>query len=165
MADNPPDNWDDSAAWNRYFTAELGAGRTRAPDPMVYRFLSYARGEGGRIWFPGCGLDAYPKAYAEQGCRVLATDLSSVAVGYQRGLADEMQKDGTANIHGRLDVAVHDFTTSRPEGEFDLVINRLAFQGLSSPAMRAAAENFYAALRPGGASIIDTMNVQGEGEI
>src|SRR5262249_15290869 len=42
------------------------------------------------------------------------------------------------------------------------VINCRAFQGLSTDAMRAAARHFGAALRPGGACIIDTMNVQGQ---
>lgn len=59
-------------------------------------------------------------------------------------------------------VAQHDFTQDPPNQQFDVVINCRAFQGLSASAMRAAAGNFYGALRPGGAAIIDTMNVQGD---
>jgi SAM-dependent methyltransferase len=62
---------------------------------------------------------------------------------------------------GLLLVAEHDFTKDPPPGEFDLVINCRAFQGLPAESMRAAAANFHAALRPGGVCIVDTMNVQG----
>jgi hypothetical protein len=53
------------------------------------------------------------------------------------------------------------FTAETPETEVDVIINTRAFQGLSATAMHAAARRFHAALRPGGACIIDTMNVQG----
>src|SRR5262249_1338288 len=119
--------------------------------------------KGGRIWFPGCGLDPYPKAYAERGCNVLATDFSSVAVRYQQRLAEAFSEENpSAKDRGAFAVAEHDFTQGAPDGEFDVVINCRGFQGLSSGAMRAAAGHFHAALRPGGASIIDTMNVQGD---
>jgi hypothetical protein len=62
---------------------------------------------------------------------------------------------------GRFDVTEHDFTTGTPTGVFDVVINCRAFQGLSPSAMTVAARHFFAALRPGGAAIIDTINVQG----
>jgi len=50
-----------------------------------------------------------------------------------------------------------------PNSIFDVVLNCRAFQGLSSQAKRVAAKRFLGALRPGGAAIIDTMNVQGSG--
>ena len=65
-------------------------------------------------------------------------------------------------MNGTLAVAEHDFTQGPADGRFDVVINCRAFQGLSSSAMVEAAKHFYAALRPGGACIIDTMNVQGD---
>ena len=163
MSNGPPKDWNDRDAWDRHFEAELSEGRILAdPDPIIRRFLSYAREKGGRIWFPGCGLDLYPKTYAEQGCRVLATDFSSVAVRVQQHLAEAFlgHKDST-RTEGTFDVLEHDFTQNPPGGEFDLVINCRAFQGLSPTAMRAAAGNFHAALRVGGACIIDTINVQG----
>jgi hypothetical protein len=93
---------------------------------------------------------------------VLATDFSSVAVRYQQRLATNFLKEKeSAQTGGTFAVAERDFTQDTPDGEFDVVINCRAFQGLSSSAMGAAAAHFYAALRPGGASIIDTMNVQG----
>jgi 2-polyprenyl-3-methyl-5-hydroxy-6-metoxy-1,4-benzoquinol methylase len=163
MTNSPPDNWDDKDAWDSYFNGELSAGRTAPyPDFIVLRFLSFAREKNGRIWFPGCGIDPYPYTYAEQGCKVLGTDFSSVAVKYQQRLAAAFLKEKeSAKLRGAFEVAEQDFTLDTPDGEFDVVINCRAFQGLSSGAMCAAAAHFYAALRPGGACIIDTMNVQG----
>jgi hypothetical protein len=165
MSNGPPKDWSDRDAWDRYFNAEVLAGRIRSdPDFIVLRFLSFAHEKGGRIWFPGCGLDRYPYTYALQGCKVLGTDFSSVAVMYQQRLAaDFLKKAESAEVRGTFAVAEHDFTQTPPEGEFDVVINCRAFQGLSPGAMRAAAGHFYATLRPGGACIIDTMNVQGQG--
>src|SRR5262249_31312676 len=80
-----PQDWTDQRAWDEYFSAELLAGRTSTyADPIVRRFLSLAREKGGCIWFPGCGLDPFPKTYAENGCRVVASDFSSVAIRYQQ---------------------------------------------------------------------------------
>jgi SAM-dependent methyltransferase len=164
MINRPPENWNDKDAWDRYFNAELLADRAASyPDFIVLRFLTFAHEKGGRIWFPGCGLDPYPTSYAERGCKVLATDFSPVAVKYQQQRAAAFQKESpSAEAHGALDVAEHDFTQGAPDGEFDVVINCRAFQGLSSNAMLAAAKHFRAALRPGGVCIIDTINVQGE---
>ena len=58
-------------------------------------------------------------------------------------------------------VREQDFTADKPHGVFDAVINCRAFQGLSRPAISAAARHYFAALRPGGAGLIDTINVQG----
>lgn len=164
MTNSPPKDWHDKDAWDRYFNAELLAGRTASyPDFIVLRFLAFAREKGGRIWFPGCGLDPYPLAYAERGCKVLATDFSPVVVEYQKRHAAGFPKEpASADIDGTLAVAEHDFTLGPPDGTFDVVINCNAFQGLSSDAMVAAAEHFYATLRPGGACIIETLNVQGD---
>jgi hypothetical protein len=163
MTHRPPENWDDKNGWDRYFEAELSAGRT-APyaDAIVLRFLSFALEKGGRIWFPGCGVDPYPRTYAMRGCNVLATDISSVAVRYHQGLAATfLENEESGALQGSFSVVEQDFTHERPDDTFDVVINCRAFQALSSSAMRAAADHFYAALRPGGAAIVDTMNVQG----
>ena len=164
MTNDPPQDRGDRDAWDRYFNAELSAGRTEpCPDFfIVVRFLSLAHEKGGRIWFPGCGLDPYPRTYAERGCKVFATDFSSVAVRYQQRLAAAFLKEKeSGKLRGTFAVADQDFTRDTPDGKFDVVINCRAFQGLSSGAMLAAAAHFHAALRPGGAAIIDTMNVQG----
>lgn len=166
MINNPPEDWSDKEGWNRYFKEQLSPGGIPShavySEPIVLRFLSFAHEKGGRIWFPGCGLDPFPKAYAERNCKVLATDFSTVAVAYQRRVAAAMLKESeAATVPVTFAVAEHDFTQGAPGGEFDVVVNCRAFQGLAPGAMRAAAGHSYAALRPGGACILDTMNVQG----
>jgi hypothetical protein len=160
-----PRDWSDKAAWNHYFKAELSPGAYRSHgflDAILMEHFSLAQEKGGRVWFPGCGVQQCPKVYAERGCKVLATDFSSVAVAYQRSLAAAMLQAGPeAPAQGSLTILEHDFTLSKPEGEFDLILNCRAFQGLSGDAMTAAAAHFYAALRPGGICILVTMNVQG----
>ena len=163
MTNSPPKDWEDKDAWDCYFNEELAAGRT-SPHPVhiVLRFLSFAHEKGGRNRSPVADFNPYPYTYAERGCSVLATDFSSVAVRYQQRLALALVKENkSATAQGTLAVAEQGFTQDKPDGEFDVVINSRAFQGLSASAMHAAAEHFYAALRPGGACIIDTMNVQG----
>jgi len=161
MSDGPPTDWSDRGAWDRYFKAELQAGRIPNSAPVL-RFLPFTRKMGGRVWFAGCGLEQDPLIYATRGRTVLATDFSSVAVKFQRVLAEGIQKEGTwGPMRGTFAVAEQDFTEETPETEVDVVINTRAFQGLSAAAMHAAARRFHAALRPGGACIIDTMNVQG----
>jgi len=182
----PPADWSDVDGWNRYLTAESGKVPFRIP--MEVRFLNFARDHGGRVWFPGCGTDPVPRLYAYLGCAVMATDFSSVAVQLQRQFADlapqtmfadwqtwieasQVCERPNCRVHsiyrlaieksGRFDVAEHDFVAAPPPGVFDVVINCRAFQGLSRSAMRAAAMHFFAALRPGGAAFIDTINVQG----
>ena len=175
----PPINWSDTVGWDRFFQAQSSVGRfcvpTRigAPGWRATRFLSVVSRYGGRVWFPGCGIDQGPRFYAYLGCTVLATDFSPFAVCVQRKFAElapeimftdwssfDKSKAPFENC-GQFEVAEHDFTTGPPAGVFDLVINCRAFQGLSPSAMTAAATHFFTALRPGCAAIIDTINVQG----
>ena len=163
MTNSPPKRWEDKDAWDRYFKAELSGGRSFPYPPfIVLRFLKIAHEKGRRIWFPGCGLDPYAYTYAARGCSVLATDFSSAAVRYQQQLSAAFLKENeSAKVQGAMAVLEHDFTQDKPDGEFDVVINSRAFQGLSIGSMGAAAGHFHAALRSGGACIIDTINVQG----
>lgn len=175
----PPLDWSDITGWDRFFLAQGCVGPFHVPTVMgaqvcqSVRFLSFVRKRGGRVWFPGCGIDPGPRFYVYVGSTVLATDFSPVAVRVQRRfaeLAPEIMFGDWSSFDkskapiekcGRFDVAEHDFTTGPPTGVFDVVINCRAFQGLSPSAMTAAARHFFAALRPGGAAIIDTINVQG----
>lgn len=174
-----PADWGDIAAWDRYYQAHNSEGPFRVPTAIgsrgwqSVRFLSFVRKHGGRVWFPGCGIDPGPRFYAYVGNTVLATDFSPVAVVVQQKfaeLAPEIMFDDWCSFVGskqpfkkcgRFDVAEHDFTNSPPTGVFDVVINCRAFQGLSPSVMTAGARNFFAALRPGGVAFIDTINVQG----
>jgi hypothetical protein len=175
-----PLDWSDIAGWDRYLTAQVSHGPFGVPTAIgepgweSVRFRNLVEKYGDRIWFPGCGIDRGPRFYAYAGCTVLATDFSPVAVGEQLRFAEltpaAMFTDWPAFVKikgpfekaGRFDVAEHDFTACVPGGVFDLAINCRAFQGLAPEAMAAAAGNFFASLRPGGAVVIDTMNVQGK---
>lgn len=176
---DPPKDWSDIAGWDRYFQTQFSDGPFCVPTNIgalgwqSVRFLNAVRERGGRVWFPGCGIDPGPRFYAYVGSTVLATDFSPVAVRVQRRfaeLAPEIMFDDWSSFvssnapiekYGSFDVAEHDFTTGPPTGVFDVVINCRAFQGLSPSAMTAAARSFFAALRSGGHAFIDTINVQG----
>ena len=176
---NPPVDWSDIAGWDRYLQTESSAGPFRVPTMLgargweSVRFLSFVKKHGDRVWFPGCGIDPGPRFYAYVGSTVLATDFSPVAVRVQQRFAELppeimfrdwssfVENNGPFEGCGRFDVTEHDFTSGSPPGVFDVVINCRALQGLSPSAMIAAARHFFGALRPGGAAIIDTINVQG----
>ena len=176
---SPPLDWSDIAGWNLYLKAKSIEGPFGVPTAIgargweLVRFLKFAKDQGGKVWFPGCGTDPGPRFYAYVGCTVMATDFSPVAVHVQQyfaGLAPQiMFADWSSFVEGnplfeksgRFDVAEHDFVVCPPPGVFDVVINCRAFQGLPPSAMRAVAKHFFAALRPGGAAIIDTINVHG----
>jgi hypothetical protein len=65
----------DKNAWDQYFTAELQRNRSfDDPEEIILRFVPVAKEKGGRIWFPGCGVDSYPETYASKGFKVVATD-------------------------------------------------------------------------------------------
>lgn len=172
-----PADWRDRKAWDRYLHANYHQPpfpvptEVGAPGWQAVRFLDLVLARGGRVWFPGCGTDIAPRFYSSIGCHVVATDFSTVALRAQRTFAasppERLFTNWSAFVQqrkpdsGSFDIAEQDFTTAAPNGVFDVVLNCRAFQGLSLNAKRAAAKRFFAALRPGGVAIIDTMNVQG----
>lgn len=177
----PPKDWKDIKGWDNYFIGHKNLQSFGVPTAIgstgwqSVRFLNIVKQKGDRIWFPGCGVDIGPRFYASIGCNVLATDFSPVAVKRQRSYgcvprerlfsdwsSFARQSDPPVKAAGMFDVVEQDFTKGKPEGVFDVVLNCRAFQGLSASAMSTAARNFFAALRPGGAVVIDTMNVQGK---
>ena len=175
---DPPIDWGDIAGWDRYFETQFSDGPFRVPTAIgalgwqSVRFLSAVRKHGGRVWFPGCGIDPGPRFYAYVGSTVLATDFSPIAVHVQQKFAELapeiMFADWSSFVKsnapfekcGHFEVAEHDFTTGPPTGVFDAVINCRAFQGLSPSAMNAAARTFFGALRPGGAAMIDEQMIE-----
>ena len=129
---NPAVDWSDIAGWDRYLQTKGSDGPFRVPTVIgakgwqSVRFLSFVRKHGGRVWFPGCGIDPGPRFYAYVGSTVLATDFSPVAVRVQQGFAalapEVMFGDWLSFVKsnapfekcGRFDVAEHDFTTGPP---------------------------------------------------
>jgi hypothetical protein len=174
MQNLPPEDWNDKTGWDRFFAAEADNSLpATASFCASLRYIEFARERGGRTWFPGCGIDPGPRAYAAVGCTVLATDISAFAVQWQNGIASRPPRECFADWQnflmqnalteeaGQFSCVEHDFLQAPPDETFDTVINCRAFQGLPPESMKLAAGNFFAALRPGGAAIFDTANVQG----
>jgi hypothetical protein len=181
--DGMPPDWDDHAGWETYYAADVSQGREEGGTDRIeiseaLRFTPYLMQQGARrVWFPGCGLDGCPRIYAALGLEVWASDVSPTAIACQSRLAempfeplearvsDLLQRylpDYTTTSTGRLHALVHDFREPFPEGLFDCILNIKAFQALPCESMERAARVHFAALRPGGQALFDTMNVQGE---
>lgn len=176
----PPDDWRDIEGWDRYFEFEDREAPLPLPLPTFFgyqgwqpvRFLRRVMDQGGRVWFPGCGIDPLPRFLAFLGCRVVASDFSPAAIRVQQRFASLIPEamfqgwpafaaaKGPFERVGSFVTAQQDFTLGKPDGEYDVVINSRAFQGLSPESMGAAARHFFAALRPGGSAVLDTMKVQ-----
>jgi hypothetical protein len=175
MQNLPPEDWNDKTGWDRFFAAEAEKNLpATASFCASLRYIEFAKERGGRTWFPGCGMDLGPRAYAAVGCTVLATDFSPFAVQWQNGMAARplrecfadwpnfLMQNALTEAAGQFSCVEHDFLLAPPGETFGTVINCRAFQGLAPEAMKQAAGNFFAALQPGGAAIFDTMNVQGD---
>ena len=170
----PPQDWTDVDAWDRYLRAQARAAAPRADDILSLRFAPMVLREGGRLWVPGCGVDRGPALYAALGCRVTVTDVSPFAIGWQAALAAQpgariargwkafTDANQLVPAPGSFDALRQDFTRELPDGEFDVVINCRAFSQLAPDVQRRAARSFARALRPAGHLIVDTLNVQGD---
>jgi Thiopurine S-methyltransferase (TPMT) len=164
----PPADWSDEPGWDAYH---------QAPDRNPHFFqlgLQYVpdlRAKGFRsVWFPGCGTSLAPRVFAELGFDVLCTDFSSVAVTEQQRFSDsELSKDILKMLEEhrdnrtatRLNARRRDFRAPLEAEPHDVILNVCAFQGLSRGDMRATAKSHFDAVRPGGWTIFQTMNVQG----
>jgi SAM-dependent methyltransferase len=120
---------------------------------------------------PGCGVDLGPALYAALGCDVTATDISPFAIEWQAQLSRRPPKRVTRGwesftrtnklvpASGQFRAIVQDFTTERPDGVFDVVINCRAFSQLEPDVQQRAARHFATSLRPAGQLVVDTLNV------
>lgn len=159
-------------AWEHYLRQE--APELPAPRIDNLGVAAFVLDAGGRVWFPGCGVDPNGPLFAALGCDVVATDHSPFAIEWQErvsalpptAIAGEwdglLARYGLTPRRGRFRAAVEDFLTTHPEGPFDVVVNRRALSPLSPVDQRRAARNFERCTRPGGALIVDTINVQGD---
>ena len=170
-----PKDWNDRAGWDAHYESQLArserdpfdneTGSIRAEQlPEIAENLK-SRGWLD-VWVPGCGLAPLARLLAHVGLRVVATDVSPVAVEFQRGKSGEFAhlttKLGPADSGGSFAVEPHDFRTVFQREAFDLIINVKAFQGFPLPDMERIAGVHAAALRKGRRAYFDTMNVQGE---
>jgi SAM-dependent methyltransferase len=144
MESPTPDVTDAQQFWEQHYSARdrVWSGRVNARLAEVAEPLNP-----GRALDLGCGEGADAIWLAEQGWRVVATDISETAL--QRAAADA----GARNLLNRIDFERHDLSDSFPAGTFDLV----SAQFLHSPVRldrepvlcRAAA-----AVAPGGLLMI-----------
>jgi SAM-dependent methyltransferase len=169
----PPQNWSDADTWDRLLREQVPNVPMRSASLRGLRSAKFIVRHGGRVWFPGCGVDPSPTLYAALGCRVAVTDISPFAINWQRQFFANtpsavvtdwesfLQRSSLSALPGSFEAAIQDFSREHPDGLFDVVVNRRAFSQLNREAQRRTALNFERALRPGGYAIIDTLNVQG----
>ncbi len=170
-----PDDWGDAAGWDAYYRSRLARPERDAWDDRtgsisaehLPEFVAALKNSGGgRAWVPGCGLSPLARLLAHLGLDVVATDVSPVAVEFQRD-AEARFGHLTAGFGEpapgcAFAAEVHDFREAFRSETFDLIVNVKAFQAFSPSDMVAIAGVHARALRPGRWAYFDTMNVQGE---
>jgi hypothetical protein len=170
-----PENWNDHAGWNTYYESRVArpkrdpwddeTGSIRAEQlPQLAEDL---KSRGWRdVWVPGCGLSPLGRLLAHFGLQVVATDVSQVAIQFQRCNAGEfahlMGRLGPADPAGSFAAELHDFRTEFRREAFDIIINVKAFQAFPVGDMARIAVVQAEALCKGRYAYFDTMNVQGE---
>jgi hypothetical protein len=166
-----PEDWNNHAGWDEYYEYRLtqpsGNGIGSIPIEDLPGVAANIRSKGGRaVWIPGCGLSPLARLLAHLGLDVVATDVSPVAVQFQREQTDAFShltgRLGPVDPAGSLVAELHDFRSKFRRDAFDLIINVKAIQGFGLPDVRGIARNHALALRKGGVGIFDTLNVQGE---
>ncbi len=179
MPKNPevrmPEDWNDCAGWDAYYQSRLARPKRDAWDDetgsiRIEHLSGLAddlKSRGWRaVWVPGCGLSPLARLLAYLGLQTVATDVSPVAVEFQRSKAAEFPRLtaqlGAADPAGSSVAELHDFRTEFHRETFDLIINVKAFQAFPVPDMGRIATVHAAALRKGRYAYFDTMNVQGE---
>lgn len=95
----------------------------------------------------GTGLGTLAVALAQRGYRVLATDLSAVALSQARARA------GDAPVIWLRD----DVTDSRVRGRFELVVDRGCLPGLSGTQAEAWAKTVTDLVQPGGRLVLEVL--------
>jgi hypothetical protein len=169
-----PKNWNDHAGWERYYQHQIARPKRdlwddkigSIPIEQLPRIAEDMKSQGWRsVWVPGCGLSPLPKLLAHLGLTVVATDVSAVAIDFQRDEANDFghlkNNLGPEDSSGSLVAEVHDFRTNYHHEVFDLIINVKAFQAFPVPDMVRIARVHAQSLRKGRYAYFDTMNVQG----
>jgi hypothetical protein len=176
-----PADWDDHDAWDSYYSAWDPDRPIIASLGQWWQMGSFQRwtdklrsDNRQTLWFPGCGVDTLPWAYALAGFDVVATDASQVAIEIQNSKHRRIdfvreQLQGHKIPHTEkldhadslaLQFAVHDFREPFEKASFDCIIDIQAFYGLEPSSMRRAARTFCEALRPGGLAYLSMLNVK-----
>lgn len=161
--------------WQTLKSALAGSGRRKLEvgrEENEWRPLT--------LWFPGCGTSIGPSLYAALGHTVWASDISPIAIDYQRrrptpreALAKLKARFGSSSRMavllnwvlqsphpaGQLYLLEHDFRTPFPVSGFDTILNMRSYQIVPRPYWGAVAKVHWDALRDGGRAYFDTINV------
>src|SRR5262245_47582461 len=156
-----PADWNDHAGWDSYFTAKLAAPPGplddffgSIPTPHLLQLTAnYVQNNQRAVWVPGCGITPLPRQLAYRGLEVVATDISPVAVGFQKQAAGQLDREipdlGPRVPGGSLTAELHDFRTNYRSEAFDLILNMKAFQAFPAEDLPRIAATHAAALKPG----------------
>jgi hypothetical protein len=170
-----PEDWNDRAGWDAYYESRLARPERDAWDEetgsirveTLPQLAEDLKSRGWRaVWVPVCGLSPLARLLAHLGMQAVATDLSPVAVAFQRAKSSEFGhftvRLGAADSAGSLAAEVQDFRTEFRREAFDFIINVKAFQAFPVADMERIARVHAVALRKGRHAYFDTMNVQAE---
>ncbi|WP_435011274.1 hypothetical protein P12x_002581 [Tundrisphaera lichenicola] len=170
-----PEDWNDHLGWDAHYESRL-ARRQRDPwdeeigtigVEQLPQLAEVLKSRGWRsVWVPGCGLSPLARLLAHLGLQAVATDVSPVAIQFQRSESGEFahltEPLGPADPAGSFAAEVHDFRDEFRREAFDLILNVKAFQAFPVEDMTRIAGVQAAALSKGRFAYFDTMNVQGE---
>ncbi|MBX7171843.1 MAG: class I SAM-dependent methyltransferase [Pyrinomonadaceae bacterium] len=176
MAEMPKD-WNNHKGWENYYASLYPNGDfadkcfwTGSISLDRVESLAKELNQNNRktIWISGCGISLLPKALAQRGLKVYATDISPSAIAFQNSkekrIQDLLDKQILLEINdsGSLISEIQDFRSPYKDNFFDLIINTKSFQGFDKPTMASVAKTHFDSLKPSCNAIFDTMNVQGE---
>lgn len=163
--------WSDTSAWDNIHIEDIRDGEPlkRGLGVSAENLISKAPtllGNGvRRVWVPGCGTSLLPPLLAHLGFEVIATDISCVAVQYQRTNQGDFRRRwpdlGDPAFGGELISEVHDLREPFRQGEIDWIINVKVMQRFPRKEMSIVARSHFDALSGGGEAIFSTMNCQG----
>lgn len=170
-----PENWNDHNGWDVYYKTNP-IDLEKIADYEIRDVLRYFSAVADKkVWISGCGLELTPWIFSYLNCDVLATDVSSVAIEFQRKLIKESPFEKFKNLNTIFDelkiepkrnfiqpkIRAEDFRVVNPNEKFDVILNTKAIQGLPEEDIKRAARIFFDSTNSGGIIILSTMNVQG----
>jgi len=131
-----PEDWNDHQGWDTYHESRLARPKRDPWDDEtgtigiehLPQLAEDVKSWGWReAWIPGCGLSPLARLLAHLGMQTVATDVSPVAVGFQRDRAGDFNhltaRLGPAVNAGSFVAELHDFRTEFRREAFDFIIN------------------------------------------
>ncbi|WFN33708.1 class I SAM-dependent methyltransferase [Methanogenium sp. S4BF] len=133
--------------------SDLASRKRPAITKTVSWILEQLGKENADILDLGCGPGLYCEIFAEKGHRVTGVDLSKRSIEYAKEKTAENNSHITYICQNYLDISFKE--------KFDLVVMIFCDFDVLLPDERSRLlENVYAALKPGGVFIFDTMNAK-----